>query len=148
MKLPANARKLKETAEEAGWTVEVTEDEDGEFAYVYDDGSENVYHGVPTLQVRILHSSVAMMAGWIKNPVSGRWMTVRANPVIIRTKDEDDYPNRVTYELNKAIGADYMYWEWHSVKGLMDLLETDDADMLAHRISRWGKTDSDDDDCD
>jgi hypothetical protein len=145
VKLPANARTLKETAEQAGWRVDIEEQDDGTFVYRYPDGSERTFTDVPTFQVQIFHGTVMMLAGWIKNPVSGRWVTVNAKPVIVRAKDEDDYPDGLTYELNRAIGQNHMWWEWESVKQLTWLLLSDDADMLSHRISRWGKPDTTDD---
>lgn len=147
MKLPAQARKLQETAEAAGWLVTIEEDV-GTFRYNYEDGSKRTFHDVPMFRMQIFHVSVMIVVGWIKNPVTGRWVRTNAKPIIVRTKDEDEFANKVEYELNKALGWDIQYWEYWNVKAVIELLESDDADMLAARIQQWGRGDETIDDTD
>lgn len=146
MKLPAQARKLQETAEAAGWLVTIEEDEGGTFRYTYDDGSKWTFHDVPMFRMQIFHVSVMIMVSWIKNPVTGRWVRTNAKPLIVRTKDEDEFANKVEYELNKALDWDIQYWEYWNVTAVIELLESDDADVLAARIQQWGRETTDDTD--
>lgn len=146
MKLPANARALKETAEQAGWRVFVTNEDDGTFMYRHDDDSVQMFHAVPTFQIYISYMNVSMVVGWLRNPVTKRWVISDSKPIIARTRGLDEYPDAITYNLNNALGKNYWYWEWSSVKELTMLLLSDDADMLVHRIQQWGREDTDDDD--
>lgn len=144
MKLPANARKLQETAEAAGWLVTIEEDHEGRFRQHYDDGSRRDFENCQIFVMHVYHEGVMLAAGWMKNPVSKRW--IQTTQVVSRIRGRDEYVDDLTYTVNEALGLNVYTWEWDSVSELIELLKTDDADMLSHRIQQWGRETTDDTD--
>jgi hypothetical protein len=141
MKLPANARDLIATAEGHGWKTQLLEDTDGTFVYRYDDGSERTFEDVPTFVVSIWDGddgNMLIQAGWIKNPVTNRWMNAQHKPVLARTMRDSEFPDAVTAALNRALGNDIVHWTFQSVKGLADwLISQGDPETAVAEVNTW-----------
>ena len=108
---PAAVDRLEGYADEYGYTFEVEESTKGVWRQRHEDGSTSVHRSCPTCIVTVTGHQLGAATGWIKNPLTNRWCLTSQAPVFMRIKQEDEYPDAVSYQLNRALELDIIYWE-------------------------------------